>query len=278
MNIKIIIIFSLISLLSSCHLFKQEEKKERKIEVVELYKTQMEKANLAREYWSKRDSFENLEKAIDLWEESLLDLPENRRTKIELELSKAYFLYTQFPNSVQKDRDSRALFDKGRNYAYKALLKTVPEFQKQATYMSQIYEIAKYITIDGFEAAKLYTIHHFFHTNQSGIHFLIAYKDDLVALFERLIELSPNSADIWCYYGVYLSLTPSFGENSIEKAKKIFEKSKSLSPDSILSYYWENITINSASKEIFSEILKKYWKKTPENLILQKKIEEILKR
>ncbi|MBN2694661.1 hypothetical protein JXR93_08365 [bacterium] len=278
MNTKNILTIIFILPFIACSYFKQEEKKEKKIEIVDIYKTQMEKAKEARENWSKRDNFENLEKAINLWEESLLDLPENRRTKIELELSKAYFLYTQFPNSIQKDRDNRELFEKGKNYAYKALLKLVPEFQKNAIYMSQIYQTVKYINIDGFEALKFYTIHHFFHTHQNGIHFLIAYKDDLSALFDRLLELSPTSGDIWCYYALYISLMPSFSENSLKKGEEMFQKSKILLSDSVLPLYWENIALNSASLDNFKKILDSSWKKTPENIILLKKIEEIVNK
>lgn len=265
---KMMIVFSLL-----CN-FAYAEQKDFNPAEAKLMKTE------ALRLWQKRDDQQSLEEALSKFQ--IVHETHPADLEILTYLTRGYFLLAEL--HLTNDDLKLKTFEKAREHGEKGL-KLNRDYLKHADddIEKAIKKLdAKQVPIIYWTAASLGKW-----AKLNGIMSSLKYKDQILALIERVGKLDPDFyyGAVPRYWGGYYAVAPGIAGGDMKKSKKNFEKAMKMGPELLTNkvLYAELYLVEKGDKKEFKKVLQEVLNSSngpqdivPENILEKKKAERLL--
>lgn len=206
--------------------------------------------------WEQRDDQAQLEAALAAWELALAAKP----TDVELlvKLARGSYLLSDGYFRADKERYLET-FEKGVDYAERALTASSPEFEKRVRAGETVIKAVESVDAVGVPALYWYSSNLGKWAKAKGFTTLLGNKDTIKAIMERCLELDESYfyGGPHRYFGAYYAVAPSFAGGDLNKAKAHFDKSLEAAPDAVSTKVLmaENYAVKAQDRELFVKLL-----------------------
>ncbi|MCG3174890.1 MAG: hypothetical protein GMKNLPBB_03190 [Myxococcota bacterium] len=247
----------------------------------------------AEALWAKRDDEASLKQAIDLYEKSLQNSPDD--AKVLTRLARAYYLLADghYWLKAQKDPEKKELLltthEKGLEYSERALKASSPDFaRKAAAGQRKIREIVNVVGKEGQEPLYWYASNLGRWARAKGFSTVLFHKEDIFQVMKHVLELDAKffHAAPHRYFGAYYAVAPAFAGGDLKKSQKHFERALELEPDYLGTkvLYADTLAPKLRDKDLYVKLLnevlagdtEKLPDVAPENRLEKKKAEWFL--
>lgn len=206
--------------------------------------------------WENRGDQAQLEAALAAWESALASNPND----VELLVKLARGSYLLSDGYFRDDKDAYlATFEKGVDFAERALTASSPEFEKRVRSGETVIEAIDAVDAVGVPALYWYSSNLGKWAKAKGFTTLLGNKDTIKAIMERCLALDETYfyGGPHRYFGAYYAVAPSFAGGDLNKSKEHFEQSLEAAPDAVSTKVLmaENYAVKSQNKELFVKLL-----------------------
>ncbi len=237
----------------------------------------------ALKLWSQRDIKQNMERALQLFEELHTKAPTNLEYLTYLTQG-YYFMGAGFTDDTD---EKKAYFEKGRLFGEKGLMTNAEfkkRFEKDGMEKSLDSVTVNEATVLFWAASNLGSW-----ARANGVMSSLGYKGQIQAMITRTEALNANVfyGGVQRYWGAFYSLAPGLAGGDMEKSKAAFEKALQLEPNYLGTKVLmaETYLVKKDDKTKFEAVLKEvlaakadHPQYGPENKIEQQKAQRLLKK
>lgn len=235
--------------------------------------------------WMERGDEAKLKGALSAWERALAQKPSD--AELLLKLARGTYLLADGFYRADKDQ-YLATFEKGVDYAERALVVLSPEFEAKVKAGGSVIEASKLVEAPGVPALYWYSSNLGKWAKAKGFTTLLGNKDAIKAIMERCLELDESffHGGPHRYFGAYYAVAPSFAGGDLARSKEHFDRSIELAPTVVSTKVLmaENYAVKAQDKELYVRLLNEVLavdpniepELVPETLIEQQKARELL--
>jgi tetratricopeptide (TPR) repeat protein len=209
--------------------------------------------------WAMRSDRAKLEAAIAAWEKALQSKPGDPALLVKLARG-VYFLADGYLRADPNARDLYlATFEKGTDYAERALVASSPEFKAKVEAGASVKEAVAVVGADGVPALYWYASNLGKWAKAKGFATTLGNKDTIRAVMDKCLALDPTyffgGPDR--YFGVFFAVAPSFAGGDLAKSEDHFKKSLSIAPDCLTTKVLmaENLATKKQDREMYKRLL-----------------------
>lgn len=236
-------------------------------------------------FWEKRDEKANVEAALKAWDAALATDPRNLDLLVRLSRG-TYFLADGY---LRADKDAYlAAFEKGVDYAERALVSSSAEFEKKVKDGEAVKDAVSAVGAEGVPALYWYSSNLGKWAKAKGFTTTLGNKDTIKAVMGRCLELDENFfyGGPHRYFGTFYSVAPSFAGGDTTVSKTHFDKSLTIAPNYLATKVLmaENYAPKMQDKELYKKLLEEVLaapddgipELVPESKIEKQKAKELL--
>ncbi len=235
----------------------------------------------AQRLWEKRDNQDSLEEMLSKLEAAY---EANKEDRDVLErLSRGYYLLADY-HLTSKDLMLRA-YEKGREWGLKGM--NLNSDFKERTKSKSIKKSVDKLTDADVPSMFWMLANTGKWSKLNGILSSLKYKDEILAVLERVEELRPNffHSAVPRYWGGFYTLAPGIAGGDMGKAKKKFQEAMEKSPEYLGTkvLYAETYLVKKDDEKEFEKVLKEVLAAElgpvdlhPENKLEKRKAQKLL--
>lgn len=206
--------------------------------------------------WEQRGDQAQLEAALKAWDVALAANPGD--AELLVKLARGSYLLSDGYFRADKTRYLET-FEKGVDYAERALTAASPEFAKRVRAGETVINAINAVDAVGVPALYWYSSNLGKWAKAKGFTTLLGNKDTIKAIMERCLALDETYfyGGPHRYFGAYYAVAPSFAGGDLNKAKVHFEQSIETAPNAVSTKVLmaENYAVKSQDKELFVKLL-----------------------